>query len=216
MGDPLSLTAQQINRAVTFEFTNFQELVARVGSTEASAKTHGRKFNFIGRPSVLCAEGSKPEDVVTIQGTDSPVEAQCCLIQVSSIAIVCAKASEAAFYQWMCSLACGRSAPFGPHQPTCLYEGCRVRKIACTPLQVRKHVRSAHSLLLSSWPSGPARRHKQRRAHVGPRPLLARPAREERPAAAAVELGGDRRPWRIRSEPSFFLASLRTFRRAGS
>merc|ERR1712232_1268521 len=100
-----SLTKQQLDRAVTFEFDDFTELIAVVGSKGAEGQTHGRKFNFIGRPSVLCAEGSNPDNVVTLQGTDNPTVSQCCLLQVSSIAIACAKAEEAAFWQRMCSLA---------------------------------------------------------------------------------------------------------------
>jgi len=103
--DPLTLTPQQLNRAVTLEFKDFVGLTATVGSKEASGQTHGRKFDFIGRPSVLCAEGSNPDDVVTLEGTDDPTVSQCCLLQVSSIAIACAKAEEAAFWQRMCSFA---------------------------------------------------------------------------------------------------------------
>jgi len=101
--DPLSLTKQQLDRAVTFEFDDFTELIAVVGSKGAEGQTHGRKFNFIGRPSVLCAEGTDKDNILILQGEDSVgSEPQCCILKASTLAIACAKKEEAAFYQRMC------------------------------------------------------------------------------------------------------------------
>lgn len=64
--DPLALTVQQKNRAVTMEFENFSELHITMGATAGS---YARYFMYVARPSLLCAQTVDPAD----NGEDEPV-----------------------------------------------------------------------------------------------------------------------------------------------
>merc|ERR1712150_107272 len=82
--DPLLLTAQQKNRAVTLEFKDMSQINFTIGSTPGSIS---RGFNFVGRPSLLCARSKNDNDadsttpvveaITTLTTTVPP--AQCCL-----------------------------------------------------------------------------------------------------------------------------------------
>mmetsp|Transcript_45366 Transcript_45366/g.96943 ORF Transcript_45366/g.96943 Transcript_45366/m.96943 type:complete len:388 (-) Transcript_45366:55-1218(-) len=64
--DPSILTAQQKNRAVTFEFDNFHQAKVTIGS---SAGNLPRWFLFVSRPSLLCAtlKGAPDADNVVVE-----------------------------------------------------------------------------------------------------------------------------------------------------
>lgn len=68
--DPLALTMQQKNRAVTIEFKDFDELKVTLGCTNGR---YARYFMFVARPSLLCAQTVGPvdagEDEVEVVGT---------------------------------------------------------------------------------------------------------------------------------------------------
>lgn len=69
--DPLALTVQQKNRAVTVEFKDFSELKVTLGCTPGR---HARYFMFVIRPTLLCAKtvGSVDkggDEVVTVTTT---------------------------------------------------------------------------------------------------------------------------------------------------
>jgi hypothetical protein len=97
--DPLHLTEQQLQRAVTFIYEPFTEAVVTLGSTPGSH--NGRKFDFVGRPSLQCATGVEPEKVVVVNST--PTEAPtCCLLKYQFIQLVCSPAEEKKFFNVMC------------------------------------------------------------------------------------------------------------------
>jgi hypothetical protein len=98
--DPLHLTEQQLQRAVTFIYEPFTEAVVTLGSTSGSH--HGRKFDFVGRPSLQCATGVEPDKVVVVDSS-TPTEAPtCCLLKYQFINLVCAPAEEKNFFHFMC------------------------------------------------------------------------------------------------------------------
>jgi hypothetical protein len=82
--DPLMLTIQQKNRAVTLEWENFTEFELELG---CSTGWHPRYFTFVARPSLWCAQtstkfgvGQNPQlnktrnkAVVTRMGTTTPL-----------------------------------------------------------------------------------------------------------------------------------------------
>eukprot|EP00411_Alexandrium_monilatum_P047522 CAMPEP_0175461424 /NCGR_PEP_ID=MMETSP0095-20121207/68153_1 /TAXON_ID=311494 /ORGANISM="Alexandrium monilatum, Strain CCMP3105" /LENGTH=224 /DNA_ID=CAMNT_0016762477 /DNA_START=53 /DNA_END=728 /DNA_ORIENTATION=- len=95
--DPLALTVQQKNRAVTIEFDDFSELNVTLGCTSGR---YARYFMFVARPSLLCARtvgGSKADtEVITVEtttvapsdirgATTAAPEEDDCLVQVPVI-----------------------------------------------------------------------------------------------------------------------------------
>lgn len=71
--DPLALTVQQKNRAVTMEFRDFSELKVTLGSTPGP---HVRDFFFVARPTLLCAQtvgyaNDGEDEVMAVEHTDS-------------------------------------------------------------------------------------------------------------------------------------------------
>lgn len=97
--DPLHLTEQQLERAVTFTYEPFTEAIVTLGST--SGQFHGRKFDFVGRPSLQCATGVEPDRVVIVESTPEEVPT-CCLVKVLFIDLVCVPAEDKQFYHFMC------------------------------------------------------------------------------------------------------------------
>jgi len=55
--DPLMLTIQQKNRALTLEWANFTEFDLEFGCSDG---WHTRYFTFVARPSLWCAQTSTP------------------------------------------------------------------------------------------------------------------------------------------------------------
>lgn len=105
--DPLLLTLQQKNRAVTFEFEEFTEMHVTLSSTPGQ---HLRRFNFVGRPAVLCAMttywgdlGSHDSDnstvvvspsITTGTTTSSPEERTMCCLHVIQWDLFCRDSKE--------------------------------------------------------------------------------------------------------------------------
>lgn len=90
--NPLLLTLQQKNRAVSFEFVDFTQMHVTLAATPGM---HPRYFTFICEPTLLCAETLKDDtqknpnegedEVVLIPGPNSTEEEiveieQCCMI----------------------------------------------------------------------------------------------------------------------------------------
>jgi hypothetical protein len=98
--DPLDLTEQQLQRAVTFIFEPFMEATITLGSS--GGQFHGRKFDFVGRPSLQCATGVEPTRVVLVE--DPPAEVPtCCVLKVLGfVNLVCAPEEERQFFHFMC------------------------------------------------------------------------------------------------------------------
>lgn len=98
--DPLSLTEQQLQRAVTFIYEPFTEAVVTLGSSGGA--NHGRVFDFVGRPSLQCATGVEPEKVVIVESTPQEVPT-CCLVKVPMLFdFYCVPEEEKKFYHFMC------------------------------------------------------------------------------------------------------------------
>jgi hypothetical protein len=120
--DPMKLTAQQRNRAVTVTFRKINEFNVTMAST---AGWMPRYFTFLGRPSVLCALTSEGEEVNTKEEIDEVIvtgasqnvgekkseaarglgveDVQCCLEIFSWRTSMCSESRS-----WWC-----RSAPSG-------------------------------------------------------------------------------------------------------
>jgi len=96
--DPLALTIQQKNRAVTLEFQPLGELDAELG---CSAGPHPRYFTFVGRPSLVCATTTDGAgDDTSLSTTDSsgnpaptPTTTESCLFTIPIINWCCPKPS---------------------------------------------------------------------------------------------------------------------------
>merc|ERR1712217_845110 len=96
---PLSLTEQQLQRAVTFIYEPFTEAIVTLGS--AGHQYHGRRFDFVGRPSLQCARGVEPERVVVVESTPEEVPT-CCVLKVLFLNFICTPAEEKQFFHFMC------------------------------------------------------------------------------------------------------------------
>jgi len=69
--NPLELTVQQKNRAVSFEFEGADEVIAEVGATEGST---ARVFQFVVRPILRCAYTKLADGtLLAANDTNSPV-----------------------------------------------------------------------------------------------------------------------------------------------
>merc|ERR1712203_542728 len=88
--DPLKLTEQQLQRAFTVQFRPFTGADITLGNKAhaAGVTTHGRRFDFIAKPSLKCAAGVDVNKV----STSNNFVPQCCLLKFASLAIMCADA----------------------------------------------------------------------------------------------------------------------------
>jgi len=93
---PDDLTEAQLIRAVSFNFKPFRtaQVTFRNGPN-TGGQTHGRRFDFIGMPSLKCAKGVDPDKIRTFMPT-------CCLLKVGPVNLLCAPANEKSWYHFMC------------------------------------------------------------------------------------------------------------------
>jgi len=105
--DPTRLNDKQMNRAVTVEYEGFSEAdvtFGSIGGRDSSAiNGMGRRFDFIGRPSILCAEGASDDNKpVTIKQDGEVLEEFCCVLKVGPVQLICAPKNDASWYHFMC------------------------------------------------------------------------------------------------------------------